>query len=82
MLTYEQSKVIAIENTIPDGKVYCAGDAGDFYVFMIAPKDFDVNFPDQLIGSIYTAVDKKDGRVWDCHVTNPKLKNAKKIKVR
>lgn len=81
MVTYEQAKTAAISNTIPDGKVYCAGDAGDFYIFIIAPKDFDIDIPDPLIGSAYTAVDKDDGRVWSCHVTDPRLKNAKKVTI-
>lgn len=79
MITYEQAKAIAISNTIPDGKVYCAGDAGSFYVFIIAPKDFDTDIPGQLIGSTYTAIDKKDGNVWLCHVTDPRLRNVRKI---
>lgn len=79
MLTYEQSKAAAISNTIPDGKVYCVGDAGSFYVFIVVPKDFDTEISNPLIGSTYTAVDKKDGRVWSCHVTDPRLKNAKRV---
>lgn len=79
MLTYERAASIAKDNTIPDGKVYCAADAGTFYVFIIAPADFNMNVLNPLIGSMYTAVDKDDGRVWSCHVTDPRLKGARKI---
>lgn len=79
MTTYEKAKAIAIADTIPDGKVYCSGDAGDFYIFIIVPKNFPTDIPDAMFGVSYTAVDKKDGRVWVCHVTDPRLKNVKKI---
>lgn len=78
MLTYEQAKAIAIENTIPDGKVYCSGDVGDFFYFIIVRKDFP-DIPGAMFGTTYTAVDKKDGRVWLCDITEPRLKNAKII---
>lgn len=78
MLTYEQAKSVAISKTIPDGEVYCSGDAGDFYYFVIVKKQYQ-NIPDLMTGSTYTAVDKKDGRVWICPVTEPRLKGAKKI---
>lgn len=78
MITYNQAKAIAISNTIRDGKVYCSGDAGDFYVFIIVQKDFP-DIPDAIFGPTYTAVDKKDGRVWTCYITDPRLKNVKKI---
>lgn len=78
MLTYDQAKSIAIENAIPDGKVYCSGDAGDFFYFIIVRKDFpDVS--NAIFGRTYIAVDKKDGRVWLCDITEPRLKNAKII---
>lgn len=79
MLTYEDAKVIAIANTIPDGKVYYAGDAGAFYIFTIVPADFPMDIENPMFGSTFTAVDKKDGRVWICSVTDPRLKNVKKI---
>lgn len=81
MLTYEQAKKIAIADTIQDGKVYCAADAGDFYIFIIVPKDFNTDIPNPLIGSTYTAVDKKDGHPWVCSVTDPRLKGARKINI-
>lgn len=78
MLTYEQAKDVAIANTIPDGKVYYAGDAGSFYIFIIVDENFP-DIPGAMFGTTYTAVDKKDGRVWVCYVTDPRLKNVKKI---
>lgn len=78
MITYEKAKAIAIESTIPDGKVYCSGDAGDFYIFIIVPKDF-LDIPDVMFGPTYTAVDKKDGNVWTCYITDSRLKDVKKI---
>lgn len=79
MITYEKARAIAIADTISDGKVYCSGDTGDFYIFIIAPKDFDMETPNPLIGSTYTAVDKSDGKVWTVSITDPRLKNVKKI---
>lgn len=78
MLTYDQAKSIAIKNTIPNGKVYCSGDAVDFFYFIIVRKDFP-DIPNAIFGSTYTAVDKKDGSVWIVPVTDPRLKNAKMI---
>lgn len=78
MLNYNKAKSIAIENVISDGKVYCSGDAGDFFYFIIVRKDFP-DIPDAIFGRTYTAVDKKDGRVWLCDITEPRLKNAKII---
>lgn len=79
MLTYEDAKAIAIGKTIPGGKVYYAGDAGTFYIFIIVSKDFPMDIPNPMFGSTFTAVDKKDGRLWTCHITDPRLKNVKKI---
>lgn len=78
VLTYDQAKTIAIKNTILDGKVYYSGDAGDFFYFIIVKKDFP-DIPRAVFGTTYTAVDKKDGRVWLCDITDPRLKNAKMI---
>lgn len=78
MLTYKEAKAIAIKNTVPDGKVYCSGDAGDFFYFIIVRKDFP-DVPGAVFGTTYTAVDKKDGRVWICDITEPRLRNAKII---
>lgn len=79
MLTYEQCKTIAIANTIPDGKVYYAGDAGDFYIFIIVEKDFPMDINGAMFGSTFFAVDKKDGHTWTVSITDPRLKNVKKI---
>lgn len=79
MLTYEDARAIAIGKTIPGGKVYSAGDAGTFYIFTIVPKDFPMNIPNPMFGSTFTAVDKKDGRVWVCSITDPRLKGMKKL---
>lgn len=77
-MNYESAKSIAIKNTIPDGKVYCSGDAGDFFYFVVVNKNIPIVFG-IMTGSTYTAVDKKDGRVWTMSVTDPRLKNAKMI---
>lgn len=79
MVSYEQAKSIAIANTISDGKVYYAGDAGDFYIFTIVPKDFPMEIKKPLFGSTFIAVDKKDGRVWTVSITDPRLKDVKAI---
>lgn len=79
MVTYEQAKSIAISNTTSDGKVYYAGDAGDFYIFTIVPKDFPMDAPNPMFGSTFVAVDKKDGNIWTVFITDPRLKNVKKI---
>lgn len=79
MIAYDEAISLAKADTISDGKVYCSGETDTFYVFIIVPKDFDTRIPNPLIGSIYTAVDKADGRVWDCHVSDPRLKTARKI---
>lgn len=77
MVSYEEAKKIAIEKTVPGGYVYCSAEADDFYIFIIT--DVKINRPGLLTGMTYTAVDKDDGRVWTCYVTDPRLKNAKKI---
>lgn len=79
MITCKEAEKIAVANTLENGKVYYAGDAGDFYIFTIVPPDFPMEIKNPLIGSTFTAVDKKDGHVWVCHVTDPRLKNVKKI---
>ena len=79
MLTYEQAKKIAISNTIPDGKVYSAGDAGNFYIFTIVPKDFPMDISNLMFGSTFTAVNKNDGKVWTVSITDPRLRNVKKL---
>lgn len=79
MLTYEQCKNIAITNTIPDGKVYYAGDVGDFYIFTIVPKDFPTDIKGAMFGSTFFAVDKKDGKTWTVHITDLRNKDVKKI---
>lgn len=78
MKTYQEAEKIIIDATFPDGKVYCSGDAGDFFYFIIVPKGFP-NISNAIFGATYFAVDKKDGHVWDCPVTDPRLKKAKKI---
>lgn len=79
MLTYEQAKSIAISNTIPDGKVYYAGDAGDFYIFTIVQKNFPMDIEGVMFGSTFLAVNKSDGKVWIVSITDPRLKNVKKL---
>lgn len=79
MITYEKATAIALSNSIPDGKVYYAGDAGSFYIFTIIPKDFPTELKDPMFGSTFLAVDKDGGNVWECHVTDKRLKNVKKI---
>lgn len=79
MLTYDNAKNIAIANTIPDGKVYYAGDAGDFYIFTIVPKDFDMSIPNPMFGSTFTAVNKSDRKVWTVSITDKRLNNVKKL---
>lgn len=79
MLAYAQAKAIAIKNTIPDGKVYYSGDAGDFYIFLIVEKNFPINIPGAMFGSTFTAVNKSDGKVWTVSITDPRLKDVKKI---
>lgn len=78
MLTYNQAKDIAIENAIPDGKVYASGDAGSFYIFTVVPKD-TLMIKGLMTGSSFTAVNKNDGEVWDVSITDKRLKNLKKI---
>lgn len=80
MIDYTEATRIALNTTIPDGKVYYAGDAGDFYIFKIVPKDFIVigdKVP--MLGSTFQAVNKDDGETWTCSVTDKRLKNVKKI---
>lgn len=79
MLSYEQAKAIAISNTIPNGKVYYSGDAGSFYIFIVVEQNFPTNIKGALFGSTFTAVNKDDEKVWTCHVTDPRLKDVKKI---
>lgn len=79
MLTYEQCKNIAVANTIPGGKVYYAGDAGEFYIFTIVQKDFPMDIKGAMFGSTFVAVDKKDGNVWTVSITDPRLEKVKKI---
>lgn len=78
MLTYEQAKATAIKNTIPDGVVYASGDAGDFYIFTIVPKGTPM-IKGLMTGTTFIAVNKSDGKVWTVHITDPRLKNVKKI---
>ena len=77
MLTYKEAEKTAIEGTCPNGYVYCSADAGEFYVFIITERKITTS--ELLTGPTYTAVDKKDGNVWTCYVTDPRLKNAKQI---
>lgn len=79
MVSYEQAKAVAIEHTISDGKVYYSGDAGTFYIFLIVPKDFPTNLKGAMFGSTFTAVNKDDGNVWICSVTDKRLENVEKI---
>lgn len=79
MLTYEQAKTIAIDNTISDGKVYYSGDAGNLYIFIIVEKSFPTDIKGAMLGSTFTAVNKSDGKVWTVSITDPRLKNVKKI---
>lgn len=79
MLSYDRAKSIAISNTIPNGIVYYAGEVETFYIFIIAPKNFPVNIKDAMFGKVLTAVDKSDGEVWECLITDPRLKGVKKI---
>lgn len=79
MLTYDQAKKIAIDNTIPNGKVYYSGDAGSFYIFTIVDKDFPMNIKGAMFGSTFTAVNKEGGEVWTVSVTDERLKNVKAI---
>lgn len=79
MITYEKAKSIAIANSIPDGKVYYAGDAGDFYIFTIVEKNFPTDIPGAMFGSTFLAVNKSDGKVLTVSITDPRLKNVKKI---
>lgn len=79
MVTYEQAKAIAIANTIPDGKLYYAGDAGTFYIFRVVPKDFPMNLKGAMFGTSIPAVDKKDGRFWISYINDPNVANAKKL---
>lgn len=79
MLTYEKAKSIAISNTIPDGKVYYSGDAGDFYIFTIVEKKVRTDVKGLITGSTFTAVNKSDGKVWTISITDPRLKNVKKL---
>lgn len=80
MVTYEQAKNLAIFNTIPDGKVYYAGDAGDFYIFTIVNKNINTDVKGLITGTSFMAIDKKDGRVWTVNINDKRLQNVKKIK--
>lgn len=79
MISYAEAVNLAIVNTIPDGKVYYSGDAGDFYIFIIVEKDFPMNIRGAMFGTTFTAVDKEDGRVWTISIGDERLKNVKKI---
>lgn len=79
MIEYEEAKSIAISKTIPDGKVFYSADAGLFYIFIIVPRDFPFEAKGVMLGSTFIAVDKSDGKVWTCSVTDPRLKGVKKI---
>lgn len=79
MLTYEKAKLIALSNTIPDGKVYYAGDAGDFYIFKIVEKNVRTDVKGLTTGPTFTAVNKADGLVWTVYITDPRLKDVKKL---
>lgn len=79
MLAYEQAKNVAIANTINGGKVYYAGDAGNFYVFIIVKKNFPLDIKGPMFGSTFTAVDKSDGKVWTISVGDSRLKDVKPI---
>lgn len=79
MLTYDQAKSIAIANTIPTGKVYYAGDAGDFYIFIIVEEDFPMDIPNPMFGSTFTAVNKSDGHVWTVAITDLPYEGVKKL---
>lgn len=78
-LTYEQAKKIAFANTIPNGRVYYAGEAETFYIFIIVPDDLSTDLKNPMFGSTFTAVNKTNGKVWICHVTDPRLKGVVKI---
>lgn len=79
MVKYEEAKSIVLQKTIPDGKVYYAGDAGSFYIFIIVPKDFPSEIKEPVFGSTFTAINKSDGKTWTCSVTDSRLKGVKKI---
>lgn len=78
MLTYEQTKKIAIGNTNPSGKVYYSGDAGSFYIFTIVDKDIP-NIKGLMTGTTFIAVNKVDGKIFAIDITDPRLKNVKAI---
>lgn len=80
MLSYNEALSAAIKSTIPDGKVYYAGDAGDFYIFNIVPKDFPVEIKGAMFGITFTAVDKTNGRIWDYKITDASPEDLAKIK--
>lgn len=79
MVGYEQAKNIAFSNTFPNGILYYAGDAGLFYIFIIVSESFPFDAEETLIGSTFTAVDKLDGKVWICHVTDRRIKHVKRL---
>lgn len=78
MLTYEQTKKIAIGNTHPNGKVYYSGDAGSFYIFIIVDKDVP-DIKGLMTGTTYIAVNKVDGKIFTIDVTDSRLSNVMKI---
>lgn len=79
MLTYEQAKNIVIAKTVPGGKVYYAGDAGDFYIFIIVDKDFNMDIGGAIFGTTFTAINKDDKKVWTVDITDIRLKNVKRL---
>lgn len=80
MLSYEKAKSIAIASRVPDGKIYCAGDAGTFYIFLVVPKDFPTDIDGAEFGITFTAVDKDDGHVFDYRITDPLPEGVDRIK--
>lgn len=79
MIDYDEAKEIVVSETFPNGKVQYSGDAGSFYIFKIVPENFPLNLKNPCIGNSFTAINKTDGKTWICYITDPRLKEVKKI---
>lgn len=62
-IKYNDAKNLAINFTLPGGKIHYSADAGKFYIFMVVSKNTPKNAIVQT-GRFFTAVDKKTGRVY------------------
>lgn len=68
MIDFEKACELAIKNEGEPSTIHTAWDYGVFYLFSVAP----INLPDSIkydTGTIFTAVDKSSGKVYDYDIT-------------